>query len=119
MGFRFRRSIRLLPGVRLNLSKGTPSLSVGPRGLTANIGRRGVRTTVGLPGSGLSYTSRTTPWGGGDEAGQAPRQLPGQQLPGHQLPGEAAPPRRGLNPLWVVLAIAALAALVLLGNTPG
>ncbi len=62
MGWRFRRGIRLLPGVRLNLSRGLPSVSVGTRGLTTNIGRRGVRTTAGLPGSGLSYTSRTTGW---------------------------------------------------------
>lgn len=64
MGFRFRRSIRLLPGVRLNLSKGTPSISVGRRGFTTNIGKRGVRNTIGLPGSGLSYTTPTSGWRG-------------------------------------------------------
>lgn len=31
MGFRFRKSINIIPGVRLNLSNGAPSLSVGPR----------------------------------------------------------------------------------------
>ena len=56
MGFRFRRSIRLLPGVKLNLSKSTPSLSLGPRGLHYTIGAKGNRFTVGLPGSGMSYT---------------------------------------------------------------
>lgn len=60
MGLRFRRSIRILPGVRLNLSKDMPSVSVGGRGFTTNIGRRGVRNTVGLPGSGLSYSTRAT-----------------------------------------------------------
>jgi hypothetical protein len=59
MGWRFRRSVRLLQGVRLNLSKTGASFSVGPRGLTTNIGRRGVRTTVGLPGSAISYTTPT------------------------------------------------------------
>ncbi len=59
MGFRFRRRLRLLPGVRLNVSKaGFASISAGVRGLTLNLGRKGTRTTVGLPGSGLSYTSR-------------------------------------------------------------
>ena len=29
------------------------------RGLTTNVGQRGVRTIVGIPGSGLSYTTRT------------------------------------------------------------
>ena len=60
MGWRYRSSIRILPGLRINLSKSGASLSVGRRGATVNLGRRGIRTTVGLPGSGLSY-SQTTP----------------------------------------------------------
>jgi hypothetical protein len=58
MGFRFRRSIRLAPGLRINLSKGAPSLSVGGHGLTQNFGPHGARSTFGLPGTGLSYTTR-------------------------------------------------------------
>ena len=57
MPFRFRKNIRLVPGLRLNLSKSGASLSVGGKGLTYNIGRKGTRATVGLPGSGLSYSS--------------------------------------------------------------
>jgi hypothetical protein len=56
MGFRFRRSIGLLPGVKLNLSRSGPSVSLGRRGLHYTIGRKGNRFTVGLPGTGLSYT---------------------------------------------------------------
>jgi hypothetical protein len=56
MGWRFRQRITLAPGFTLNLSKSRPSLSVGVRGLRTTFGR-GVRTTVGLPGSGLSYTT--------------------------------------------------------------
>ena len=56
MGFRFRRSIKILPGVRWNLSRRGSSLSVGGRGFTTNLSRRGVRQTVGLPGSRLSYS---------------------------------------------------------------
>jgi len=57
MGFRFRKSIKVFPGVRFNLSKSGVSASVGVPGLTTNIkpGRRS-RTTVGVPGSGVSYT---------------------------------------------------------------
>ncbi|MDO5770127.1 MAG: DUF4236 domain-containing protein [Psychrobacter sp.] len=58
MGFRFRKSIKVLPGVRVNGSKkGVSSLSVGPRGAKVNVGRKGTRTTVGIPDSGLSYSS--------------------------------------------------------------
>jgi hypothetical protein len=58
MGFRFRRSIRLLPGMRINLSKSGPSLSVGRRGATMNFGSKGTKMTVGLPGSGMSYSKK-------------------------------------------------------------
>jgi hypothetical protein len=57
MGFRFRRSIRLGGGLRINLSKSGASLPVGRPGATVNLGRRGARATVGLPGSGLSYST--------------------------------------------------------------
>jgi len=57
MGFRFRRSVRLFPGVRLNFSKSGVSTSIGGRGLTANISKHGIRHTVGIPGSGLSFST--------------------------------------------------------------
>ncbi len=56
MGFRFRRTIKVLPGIRLNLSKSGVSTSIGRRGAHVTIGHGKVRETVGLPGTGLSYT---------------------------------------------------------------
>ena len=59
MGFRYRKSLRLSRGTRANFTgHGLSSLSFGKRGSTLNFGRRGVRGTVGIPGSGLSYSSR-------------------------------------------------------------
>jgi hypothetical protein len=55
--FRFRRSIKILPGVRWNFGKRSSSVSLGGRGFHYTIGTHGTRTTVGLPGTGLSYTS--------------------------------------------------------------
>jgi hypothetical protein len=55
--FRFRRSFKILPGVRWNLGKKSSSVSLGGRGFHYTIGSYGSRTTVGLPGTGLSYTS--------------------------------------------------------------
>jgi Protein of unknown function (DUF4236) len=60
MPFRFRRSIRLAPGVRLNLSKSGVSTSVGERGAHVTLGHGHTRTTVGVPGSGVSYATTTT-----------------------------------------------------------
>lgn len=55
-GFRFRKTISILPGVRINLSKSGASTSLGGRGATVNVGH-GRRPTVnlGIPGTGLSY----------------------------------------------------------------
>jgi hypothetical protein len=61
--FRFHRSKRILPGVRLNLAKNGPSVSLGVKGARVNVGPQGVRTTVGVPGSGLSYISRQSSGG--------------------------------------------------------
>ena len=57
MSFRFRRSVKLFPGVRMNLGLRGASLSVGGRGHSMNFSGRGIRSTVGIPGTGLSYTS--------------------------------------------------------------
>jgi hypothetical protein len=68
MGFlRFRKQIRLAPGLRLNLSKSGASLSVGGAGHTVNVSPRGLRTTVGVPGTGLSYVS-SAPFEAGRES---------------------------------------------------
>ncbi|WP_425594842.1 DUF4236 domain-containing protein [Phaeobacter italicus] len=58
MAFRFRRSIRIAPGVRINLSKSGVSTTIGPRGASLNFGKRGVYANLGLPGTGLSYRKR-------------------------------------------------------------
>lgn len=55
MGFRFRKTIKVLPGVKLNLSKSGISTTLGKRGAALNIGKRGVKGTVGIPGSGMFY----------------------------------------------------------------
>jgi hypothetical protein len=56
--FRFFKRVKVLPGLKMNLSKSGPSFSVGVRGAHVTLGRRGVRRTVGIPGTGIFYTSR-------------------------------------------------------------
>jgi hypothetical protein len=56
MAFRLYKSIRILPGVRINLSRTGPSVSIGGRGASVNASRRGIRTTAGIPGSGFSWS---------------------------------------------------------------
>ena len=56
MGWRLFRRTRIAPGVRVNLSRSGLSVSLGPRGFTKTFGPRGNRTTVSIPGTGISYT---------------------------------------------------------------
>lgn len=58
MALRLRKSIKILPGVSLNLSRSGVSASVGPRGAKVSIGTRGARATVGIPGTGVSYSQK-------------------------------------------------------------
>ena len=59
MGLRFRKSVKICKGVKVNFSKSGASLSLGGRGHSVNFGGRGTRTTIGIPGTGLSYTTRS------------------------------------------------------------
>jgi len=54
---RFWYSRKIGPGIRLNLSKSGPSLSIGPRGLKLTIGHGQIRRTFGIPGTGLWWTN--------------------------------------------------------------
>ncbi len=53
---RYRRRLRIAPGLTVNLSKRSASVSVGVRGAHVTFGRHGRRATIGLPGTGLSAT---------------------------------------------------------------
>ena len=54
-GVRFRKSIGVLPGVKVNLSKTGVSTSLGGHGATVNVGTKTRSITLGIPGTGLSY----------------------------------------------------------------
>lgn len=58
MGLYWRRSTKILPGVRINWSKSGPSISIGPRGAKVNIGKRGTYVSGGIPGTGLYYRQK-------------------------------------------------------------
>lgn len=58
MGIRFRKSIKIAPGVRANFGTKSAGLSFGTRGMRYSVNSSGRRTaTVGIPGTGLSYST--------------------------------------------------------------
>jgi hypothetical protein len=61
MPFRFRKSLKITKGLKLNVSKSGISTSIGGKGASLNIGKRGIRKTVGIPGTGISHSSNLVP----------------------------------------------------------
>lgn len=57
MGFTFRKSFKIAPGVRLNMSKSGLGMSAGVRGARVGFNSRGSYTSVGIPGTGIYSTS--------------------------------------------------------------
>lgn len=56
MGLRFRKSVKIAPGVRLNISKKSVGISAGVKGYRKSINSSGrVTTSIGTPVAGVSY----------------------------------------------------------------
>jgi len=81
MGWRYRKSVKIMPGVRLNFTNRGMSATLGPRGSSVSVSRRGTYLNQGIPFLGLS---RRTKVGGGT----APRSTAAAPLE-VQLPPEA------------------------------
>ncbi|MCJ1952428.1 DUF4236 domain-containing protein [Pseudomonas aeruginosa] len=64
MAIRFRKSFKVAPGIRVNVSKSGVSTSIGKKGLTANLSKKGTRLSAGIPGTGLSASKLYTKGGG-------------------------------------------------------
>ena len=61
MGWRFRKSVKIAPGVKLNFSKKSTSVTLGGKLARTTISSTGRRTrSVSIPGTGLSYVETTS-----------------------------------------------------------
>lgn len=60
MGWRYRKSVTLFPGVRVNFGTKSASLSLGGKGFRTTYSTTGrVTKSFGIPGTGLSYVTST------------------------------------------------------------
>jgi hypothetical protein len=98
MGFRFWRRVRIIPGMRVNLSKSGASLSVGRRGAWFTVGPRGRTVTLGLPGTSLCWTEHLPP-----------------DAPSASHPHAG----RGCGTAAILVAVVAIAALILIAGFAG
>lgn len=61
MGLRFRKSINLGKGAKININKKSVGLSIGTKGVRYSVNSDGRKTTsIGIPGTGLYWTKSTT-----------------------------------------------------------
>jgi hypothetical protein len=98
VGFRFRRQLRIVPGLHLNLSRSGISATVGVPGMRVTLGKRPA-LNVGLPGTGISYRESL---GGAPPA--PPADVPGRSVQFHWL--------------WIVLVLVVVAWIIFGGASP-
>lgn len=113
MGFRFRKSFKIAPGVRVNVGKKSVGISAGVKGARVSVNSSGRKTTtVGIPGTGLSY-QKTEKIGGHaatDKHDQtAPEYTPTVDLP----PIDPQPPRPPRTPKGILTLLKVLAVLLI------
>ena len=105
MGFSYRKSVKICPGVRLNVSKSGLGYSVGGKGYRVTHSANGrVSRTVSLPGTGISY--RSTIRSGSSRTGGS---RPSARYTASPPPRPPKPPQPGLlAPKWEKDLFAAL-----------
>ena len=113
MGFRFRKSFKIAPGVRLNIGKKSVGISAGVKGARVSVNSSGRKTTtVGIPGTGLSYqkTEKIGSHAATDKHDQtAPEYTPTVDLP----PIDPQPPRPPRTPKGMLTLLKVLAVLLI------
>ncbi len=55
MGFRWRKSFNIIPGVRINVSKRNVSTTIGGKYARVNLSKKGTSIGASLPNTGISY----------------------------------------------------------------
>lgn len=98
MSLRFRRSMKLMPGVRLNFNKDSIGLSLGVKGAHYTMNSKGRRTiSAGIPGTGL-YSVETLSSGRNTRSSRQSSEPPQEIYSGPPAPGLfAAKNERDLN----------------------
>jgi hypothetical protein len=62
MGWRFRKSFKILPGIRMNFGKkGFSSFTFGKGWFSTNVSSKGTHQNFNIPGTGITYRTQTTP----------------------------------------------------------
>jgi hypothetical protein len=95
MGFRFQKRVKIIPGLRLNISRRNVGLSAGVKGARLSVNTSGrVTRSVGIPGTGIYNVKSTSLHGGqGNRSAVSAADSP--------VPVSPAPRPGILSPKWV------------------
>lgn len=88
MSWRFRKTFKVLPGVRLNLTARGLSATLGASPFSINVGPRGVYRNINIPGTGVWNRQRI----GGPSVGHSSTPLRPAALPVPPPPANLVPP---------------------------
>lgn len=58
MAIRFRKTLRLAPGLKLNLGKKSASVRIGGKNVGYTVGTKGRTVSASIPGTGLGVVQR-------------------------------------------------------------
>lgn len=96
MGLRFRKSIKVAPGVKVNLNKKSTSVTFSGKGVHKTISSTGKKTSsIGIPGTGMYYTSSS---GSGSNKHSSAKQLhESNNNIGENIPQQASAPNASLE----------------------
>ena len=111
MGFKFRKSIKIAPGVKVNLNKKSASVSIGTKGMRKTYSTTGRKTTtVGLPGTGLSYSTSS----GSKKSTSAKPKRSESKMPDAEF--NSAPQKKKFSRLKIAIILWVIAGLAFLGS---
>ena len=113
MGFRFRKSFKIAPGVRLNIGKKSVGISAGVKGARVSVNSSGRKTTtVGIPGTGLSY-QKTEKIGGHAATDKHDQTAPEYTPTADRPPIDPQPPRPPRTPKGILTLLKVLTVLLI------
>ena len=100
MGLRLRKSIKVAPGVKVNLNKKSAGVTFGGKGMHYSVNTSGKRTSsVGIPGTGVSYVSTS---GGGSNRSQSGRSASSQSRNNGMPPLSQKPKKWYQQTGWII-----------------
>ncbi len=102
MGFRFRRTLQIAPGLKLNFSRSGVSVTAGVPGASLNFGKRGVYGNAGIPGTGLSFRQRLATTGGDGHSESEQRAPSSDDVAVAQTMSDGLKDGVSLDDLWYV-----------------